>query len=634
MTNDLPLVSFIIPCYNQGQFLYDALSSIMLSYSGPKDIIVIDDASTDPVSIRKMEVCVQTFTGITFIRNDNNIGLSASRNKGVRLAKGKYSQFLDSDDLLSPDKINYQVYHFKYCKGLVVSLTDYLVFDETLTNSYAITDLSQYSFSMNDFLYKWERGLTIPIHSALFLTDILLEAPFEETLSGKEDWVFWSRLASQSKRIAFLPIFGAAYRTHSTSMTNNKINEMGHMWLKAANKIENLITNDKPKFMKESAIWYYEHYLPLLKPDEEASCISQEQLDCSIIGENRTVPENPKFTVFIPVYEHFSYLPECLNSVINQTMQNFEIICIDDGSTDARVRALLEDVEARFDFLSCIYHDTNRGISYSSNEMVQKAKGEYLVFLDCDDYLPLNALDLVSKALQLSPKVDYLFTNKINVDQTGNILSISEYGGYPDIKPSENIVDDLMKGMVASHLKVIRKAAIVAVGGFDLSADGVQDYDLALKIAASGTFKYLDKELYYHRQHLSSVTISDSPTQFRKQNIVRRKAFESLFANEQKVSKKLSDLKPADVLEELNKNKEEFCLIYPDDCCFDNLYNMAKQNKYTILDCRGFDIGLWAYRVRDYNSFIDAIITDDPMITIFFMPYLYDPQMIKLLSSY
>ena len=78
--------------------------------------------------------------------------------------------------------------------------------------------------------------------------------------------------------------------------------------------------------------------------------------------------------------------------------------------------------------------------------------------------------------------------------------------------------------MVASHLKVIRKAAIIAAGKFNTELDGVQDYDLALRIAGKGKLRYVNKPLYYHRQHLSSVTSSDSIQQFRNQNIARKAA--------------------------------------------------------------------------------------------------------------
>ena len=83
--------------------------------------------------------------------------------------------------------------------------------------------------------------------------------------------------------------------------------------------------------------------------------------------------------------------------------------------------------------------------------------------------------------------------------------------------------------MVASHLKVIRREKIIDVGGLSDSLDGVQDYDLALKILGIGKFRYINKPLYYHRQHAFSVTTTQTVAQFRKENIARRNYCEKVY---------------------------------------------------------------------------------------------------------
>lgn len=95
-----------------------------------------------------------------------------------------------------------------------------------------------------------------------------------------------------------------------------------------------------------------------------------------------------KISVIIPVYNAENYLPECLNSVINQTLQEIEIICINDGSTDNSLSVLekysLKDSRIR------ILNQKNEGVSKARNLGIENAKGEFLAFLDADDWLPDN----------------------------------------------------------------------------------------------------------------------------------------------------------------------------------------------------------------------------------------------------
>jgi len=93
-----------------------------------------------------------------------------------------------------------------------------------------------------------------------------------------------------------------------------------------------------------------------------------------------------KISIVIPVYNVEKYLRECLNSVINQTLQDIEIICIDDGSTDSSLQILQE--YAQNDSRINIIKNYNQGVAISRNIGINEAKGEYICFIDSDDYYP------------------------------------------------------------------------------------------------------------------------------------------------------------------------------------------------------------------------------------------------------
>jgi len=105
---------------------------------------------------------------------------------------------------------------------------------------------------------------------------------------------------------------------------------------------------------------------------------------------------NPKVTVALPVYNVESYIRECLESVVNQTMPDIEIICVNDASEDGSMEIVREYAEKDSRFV--IINKAHEGLSVSRNVSIDAARGEYIYFLDCDDYISLNALETLYTA--------------------------------------------------------------------------------------------------------------------------------------------------------------------------------------------------------------------------------------------
>ena len=105
-----------------------------------------------------------------------------------------------------------------------------------------------------------------------------------------------------------------------------------------------------------------------------------------------------KVSVIIPIYNTEKYLAECLESIINQTLKQIEIICIDDGSSDGSAAILKE--YAQNDLRISMYTQKNRGVSAARNVGVRHARGKYLFFMDSDDILEKNALEILVQTLQ------------------------------------------------------------------------------------------------------------------------------------------------------------------------------------------------------------------------------------------
>lgn len=126
-----------------------------------------------------------------------------------------------------------------------------------------------------------------------------------------------------------------------------------------------------------------------------------------------------KISIIIPIYNCASYLKQCIQSVQNQTMQDWEIICIDDGSTDDSINILnrLAETDSRVQ----VYRQNNQGAGVARNKGLELAKGEFVAFLDADDfYLDENALEIMYKTC-LSYNVDACGTN-LRILRNGKIV--------------------------------------------------------------------------------------------------------------------------------------------------------------------------------------------------------------------
>lgn len=105
----------------------------------------------------------------------------------------------------------------------------------------------------------------------------------------------------------------------------------------------------------------------------------------------------PKFSIIIPIYNVEKYLPKCLDSLVNQTYPNVEIICINDGSTDNSLQ-ILKNYAIKDNRIKVI-NQQNQGVSLSRNIGIDNATGEYILFVDADDWLELNTCEILCQSI-------------------------------------------------------------------------------------------------------------------------------------------------------------------------------------------------------------------------------------------
>ncbi|MFH6999065.1 glycosyltransferase family 2 protein [Flavobacterium sp. FlaQc-57] len=264
MKNNNPLVSIIVPCYNQAQYLPEALQSIIDQTHTNWECIIVDDGSLDNTQ-GVVEKWINTDFRFKYIYKENG-GLSSARNAGLDHATGEFIQFLDSDDVLDNLKLELSLanceievdYNYK------IIISNFRLFTNNINETVEpYCDLSYKLFTFENILYDWDSVFTIPIHCGLFKSIFFDDFRFPENLKAKEDWIMWLSFFKKESKIYFINEALAFYRFHEKSMTK-KYAFMQENQLQSIFYLKNLISEkDYLAFLIHALEKKYNHNIEL-----------------------------------------------------------------------------------------------------------------------------------------------------------------------------------------------------------------------------------------------------------------------------------------------------------------------------------------------------------------------------------
>jgi GT2 family glycosyltransferase len=208
----------------------------------------------------------------------------------------------------------------------------------------------------------------------------------------------------------------------------------------------------------------------------------------------------PTFSVITPVYETpAALLTACIDSVRNQTLDDWELILIDDGSVAPHLPAML-DAAARDPRITVIRRAENGGIVAASNDGIAAARGELIALLDHDDELHPEALEAALHAIDGAGRdeVDYLYTDSDMILEDGTHRD-------PFFKPDWS-PERFRAQMYTNHLGILRRSLVLEVGGFRAGFDGSQDFDLVFRVTEKARrVVHVPRVLYHWRVVATSV---------------------------------------------------------------------------------------------------------------------------------
>ena len=214
---------------------------------------------------------------------------------------------------------------------------------------------------------------------------------------------------------------------------------------------------------------------------------------------------NPCVSVVIPVFNAAAYVKETIDSALKQTYQHIEIVVVDDGSSDGSL-ALLRSYEPRIKVLS----QANGGVSVARNRGVRESSGDILAFLDADDLWDPAKIERQISVLTRYPGALAVYCDHRIIDAEGNITGPS--GALAQPRTSGQLLRNLLLGnfIISPSLMILRRTAFQQVGGFDESMRVTGDYDLWMRIAATGPILYMLDTLVSYRRHGRNMFTGES----------------------------------------------------------------------------------------------------------------------------
>jgi len=215
----------------------------------------------------------------------------------------------------------------------------------------------------------------------------------------------------------------------------------------------------------------------------------------------------PKVSIIIPTYNYKKYIGNAVDSVLNQSFKDFEIIVVDDGSNDDTK----EFIQKQYSHEVRYYYQENKGPGAARNLGLEYTRGEHIVFLDADDFFLPQNLEIKITLLDQNPEISWAFSDVIFQDENGNLMHRgSDYFHsvyYGKEFPPDDIFFSLLKNgnFISTASLIVRRECFDKLSRFDEDLKMHQDYFQWLKLAKKfSTYYYVDVPLVAIRRHQKS----------------------------------------------------------------------------------------------------------------------------------
>lgn len=448
---DMIKISIIMPVYNDEDRLTKSINSFLNQTLSCAELICVNDGSTDD-SLNILNDFAEKFSNIQVFTQDNQ-GAGKARNYGISKAQGKYIGFLDADDVFIDNHALERLY-----ETAIKNDADMVSGNIKLINSQ--DDL--FPFNALDYYEEYEiikpedYGIPWAFNKSIYRSDFLKDnkIEFPDLLRG-QDPVFLAEALSKVDAIHTIPvdvygyyyIDGANqcntakkrqdhmmhYRMVFDYLSDSKFGKIRKMFRHEMFAFINMMGVEGGKDILGAARKIFKDDYELLKEFEDTFYYVHRDDELKNLVEFNSNPDKPRISVLIPVYNVSRFLQESIESLLNQTFEDFEMICVNDGSTDDSLEIL--NKFSKKDSRIKIFNKNNEGCGAARNLALEKASGKYVYFFDPDDVIATNCLEDAYK----------------NAIRNGSDFVIFKFGKFADGQSIEFVshfnFDDVFQGV-------------------------------------------------------------------------------------------------------------------------------------------------------------------------------------------
>ena len=516
-----PLVSVVIPAYNAAAFLREAIESVLAQTYRPLEVIVVDDGSTDDTA-----AIAESFGPPVRCIRQANARQAAARNRGIREAAGEWLAFLDADDTWDKEKLAKQVARLQRDPSLGLVYSSVLEVDASgRPGAYRPARLRGRAWR--------EVLLGLPSGGVCGSTFVVprrvldVVGLFDESLAPCEDTDLLWRVA-RAFPIDFVDEPLVRYRVHGGNDHWN-VPKMARAWtslyekalavpaVKAEGRIFRarcrgrlfyMLAGDYARGGRWGPTIGYTLRAALAWPPVAARILAglagrRAPTEASVgMVLPRPDAEAPLVSVVMPAYNAAPFLRAAIESVLAQTFRSFELIVVDDGSTD-ETAAIARSFGARLRYI----RQENARQAAARNRGVRESRGAFIAFLDADDLWREDKLAKQVARLQSDPTLGLVYSSMTEIDLAGARL---------EERPARlrgHVMRDVLLGRGAGggglgSTALVRREVFEAVGEFDSDLPPCEDTDFFWRVASRYAVDFVDEPLVSYRQHSGNAHVN------------------------------------------------------------------------------------------------------------------------------
>ena len=505
------LISIIVPIYNVENYLRQCLDSIQNQTYKKFECIMVNDGSTDS----SQQLAEEYLTDSRFkLINQSNKGLSGARNTGINHIREEsiFVAFVDSDDYIYPDFLETLIEHIEddvdIIEGMIENFHDEIKVDRVCHNFE-----KKILISKDDKLGELALNeMRVSVFPKLFRKSLLTEDFFPEGWIF-EDLAVIPELVSHSGKWIKLPKVIYAYRIRPNSITTKEFSEEKLDVFNIFEKYDLFFKDesDITKLLVEKLKYLHLNYHDIeFVPENNQYKQLYKQEKQKLLSKIADYESKALISIIVPIYNVEKYLRQCLDSVLNQTYQNFECLLINDGSPDNSAGICKEyvDKDARFHY----FEKENGGLASARNLGIKYSKGKYITFIDSDDWVDLDYLEVLHSKIK-EYNTDFVISSykKFDMDEDCFYLHIWDQDYYEKIWTSQELLSQLPNlenydgSYTVSWGKLFKRSLFDEIL-FNEQRKFGEDFECSFKLYLGMTScLYIHKALYNYRLHSESM---------------------------------------------------------------------------------------------------------------------------------